>query len=123
VSQDFDFTDFLRDIVENADKVQKFTKGVTFDDFVGDEMRAYATIRALEIIGEAVKQIPDDFRQQYPDIPWRKIARMRDKLIHHYFGVNLGVVWKTVTEDVSPLKVGISKILDDLANDGSGQAE
>ncbi|GAB4580885.1 MAG: DUF86 domain-containing protein [Anaerolineales bacterium] len=113
----FDFTDFLRDIVENADKVEKFTQGVTFDDFLADEMRAYATIRALEIIGEAVKQIPDKIRKQYPEIPWRKIARMRYKLIHHYFGVNLGVVWKTITEDVSPLKRDVIKILNDLGNE------
>lgn len=69
MNQGSDFTDFLRDIVENAEKAEKFTKGVTFDDFLGDEMRAYATIHALEIIGEAVKQIPEDFRQQYPNIP------------------------------------------------------
>ena len=65
--KDFDYTDFLQDIVENADKIERFTKGVTFDDFLRDEMRAYATIRALEIIGEAVKQIPEKLRKQYPE--------------------------------------------------------
>lgn len=117
MKEGFDFTDFLRDIVENADKVEQFTHGVSFDDFLADEMRAYATIRALEIIGEAVKQIPEDFRQQYPNIPWRTIARMRDKLIHHYFGVNLEVVWKTITEDVSPLKIQVIEILNDLGSE------
>ena len=91
-----DPTDYLRDIVENAAKVEAFTAGVDFDEFLANEMRAYATIRALEIIGEAVKQVPAELREKYPQIPWRAIARMRDKLIHHYFGVNLGVVWKTV---------------------------
>ena len=115
-----DPTDYLRDIVENATKVETFTAGVDFDAFLADEMRAYATIRALEIIGEAVKQVPTSLREQYPDVPWRSIARMRDKLIHHYFGVNLGVVWKTVTEDISPLKKVVEQMLIAMESDESG---
>lgn len=115
-----DPTDYLRDIVENATKVETFTAGVDFDAFLADEMRAYATIRALEIIGEAVKQVPTGLREQYPDVPWRSIARMRDKLIHHYFGVNLGVVWKTVTEDISPLKKVVEQMLIAMESDESG---
>ena len=111
-----DTTDYLRDIVENAAKVEAFTAGADFDEFLANEMRAYATIRALEIIGEAVKQVPTELRDKYPEIPWRAIARMRDKLIHHYFGVNLGVVWKTVTEDISPLKKVVEQILRELDN-------
>ncbi len=106
--------DYLRDIAENAAKVESFTAGVDFDGFLADDMRAYATIRALEIIGETVKQVPAELRDKYPEIPWRAIARMRDKLFHHYFGVNLGVVWKTVTEDVSPLKKVVEQILREL---------
>ncbi len=111
-----DPTDYLRDIVENAAKVEAFTAGIDFDGFLADEMRAYATIRALEIIGEAVKQVPKALREQYPETPWRAIARMRDKLIHHYFGVNLRVVWKTVTEDISPLKKVVEQILEEMHN-------
>lgn len=111
-----DPTDYLRDIAENAAKAEAFTAGVDFDEFLANEMRAYATIRALEIIGEAVKQVPAELRDKYPEIPWRAIAKMRDKLIHHYFGVNLGVVWKTVTEDISPLKQVVEQILQELDN-------
>ena len=106
-----DPTDYLRDILDNATKVEVFTTGIDFDAFLADEMRAYATIRALEIIGEAVKQVPLSLREKHPEIPWRQIARMRDKLIHQYFGVKLGVVWKTVTEDISPLKKAVEQIL------------
>lgn len=111
-----DPTDYLRDIAENAAKAEAFTAGVDFDEFLANEMRAYATIRALEIIGEAVKQVPAELRDKYPEIPWRAIAKMRDKLIHHYFGVNLGVVWKTVTEDIPPLKQVVEHILQELDN-------
>lgn len=74
-----DPTDYLRDILENAEKIEAFTDGVDFDGFLADDMRAYATIRALEIIGEAVKQVPPELREKYPEIPWRAIGRMRDK--------------------------------------------
>lgn len=111
-----DPTDYLRDIAENAAKAEAFTARVDFDEFLANEMRAYATIRALEIIGEAVKQVPAELRDKYPEIPWRAIAKMRDKLIHHYFGVNLGVVWKTVTEDIPPLKQVVEQILQELDN-------
>lgn len=110
-----DITDFLHDILENIEKAEQFTANMTLAQFTQDEKSAYATIRALEIIGEAVKQIPDTMRQQYPDIPWREIGRMRDKLIHHYFGVNLEVVWKTVQEDIRPLKQTVRQLLHSLS--------
>ena len=72
-------------------------------------------LRRLEIIGEAVKNIPDDFRAKYPDIPWRQIAGMRDVLIHAYFGVNLRRVWKVIKEDLPEIKLKILKILDEIS--------
>ena len=68
-------------------------------------------IRALEIMGEAAKQIPADVRAQRNDVPWREIAGMRDKLIHDYFGVNLSVVWKTLTEDLPSLETAIRALV------------
>jgi uncharacterized protein with HEPN domain len=71
-------------------------------------------IRAIEVIGEAVKNIPDDVKKRYPDIPWRNIAGMRDKLIHGYFGVDLKRVWKTITKEIPPLKPIFEKMLTDF---------
>jgi uncharacterized protein with HEPN domain len=73
----------------------------------------FAVIRALEVVGEAAKKIPADVRERYPDVPWREMSGLRDKLIHDYFGVNLSVIWKTVTDDVSNPIPLISKVIED----------
>lgn len=112
--------DYLRDMVESARAALEFVAGASFDDFQQDRKTQFAVVRALEIIGEAAKCVPDDLRQQYPYIPWRSMAGMRDKLIHHYFGVNLIVVWKTVVEDLPTLSIDIQQV---LTNELSGQQD
>jgi uncharacterized protein with HEPN domain len=97
------YIDFLRDTLENVEKALRFVEGMDGDDFLRDEKTIFAVIRALEIVGEAAKKIPDEIRGKYPDIPWREMAGMRDKLIHDYFGVNLRLIWKTIQEDLPPL--------------------
>ena len=67
--------------------------------------------RAIEIIGEAVKNIPDEIREQYPEVPWSSVAKIRDRLAHQYFGINEKIVWDTVQNDLSELKPLIEKIL------------
>ena len=97
------YLDYLRDILENAEKALKFIEGMTETEFHRDEKTIFAVVRALEVVGEATKKIPKRVREKYPQVAWREIGGMRDKLIHDYFGVNLGVIWKTVTEDIPKL--------------------
>ncbi len=79
---------YLGDILENLDRATEFVGGMSYEDFECDEKTFYAVVRCIEIIGEASKNRPNDVRKDYPDIPWRDIAGMRDKVIHSYFGVN-----------------------------------
>ena len=111
MKSDRDYHDYLQDIQDSIGKVARFIEGMTFEQFAADEKTTYAVIRALEIIGEATKQIPDSVREKYRQVPWREMAGIRDKLIHGYFGVNLEVVWKTATEDVPSLEPHIRFLL------------
>lgn len=106
--------DYVHDMYDNARKAMRFVEGLNFDQFREDERAQYAVVRALEIIGEASKKIPEDVRAQYPDIPWRAISGMRDKLIHDYFGVDIRVVWRTVQEDLPELIRHLEMMLRDL---------
>jgi uncharacterized protein with HEPN domain len=108
---------FLEDILESIEKIEEYTANIDEDDFYENSVIQDAVLRRLEIIGEAVKNIPDDFREKHPDIPWKQIAGMRDVLIHAYFGVNLRRVWKVIEEDIQDLKLKILKILEDLEAD------
>lgn len=83
---------FLQDIIEAIHRIQSYVADIDYDTFQNDTKTQDATIRNLEIVGEATKQLSEEVRQQAEHIPWRNIARMRDKLIHHYFGVNLDFI-------------------------------
>ncbi len=98
------YRDALEDIGAAARNAQAFVRGMTFEEF--------CIVRALELIGEAAKQIPDNVRQSAPSVPWRAMARMRDVLIHRYFRMDLEVVWKTLFEDLPVLLPEIERLLD-----------
>jgi len=88
--------DYLNDIRKAVEKAIGFMSGMSQEAFASDDKTAYAVIRALELVGEATKRIPQEVRDKHPEVPWRSMAGIRDKLIHDYVSVNLELVWKTV---------------------------
>jgi uncharacterized protein with HEPN domain len=105
---------WLGDIEAAAAKARRFLGTQTLEEFSADEKTAFAVIRALEILGEAAKRIPTDLRAKHPQVPWRAMAEIRDKLIHDYVTVNLEVVWRTVREDLPPLEAAIRQVFAEL---------
>ncbi|AKB75315.1 hypothetical protein MSLAZ_2054 [Methanosarcina lacustris Z-7289] len=105
--------DYLMDILDSIEKIEDFIEGFNFEEFSKDTKTIYAVVRALEIIGEATKNLPDSLRSNHPDVPWKDMAGFRDKVVHGYFGVDLEVVWDTAVEDAPYLKSLIIKILDE----------
>ncbi|MBI2096675.1 MAG: DUF86 domain-containing protein [Candidatus Sungbacteria bacterium] len=105
---------YLEDILDSVAKIEEYTSGVAFDEFKSNTECQDAVIRRLEIIGEAVKNLPNDLKEKYPGTQWKQIAGMRDILIHEYAGVSLERVWKVIISDLQPLKNAVSRILSDL---------
>jgi uncharacterized protein with HEPN domain len=118
MSKDRDYRLFLEDILISIQKIEKYTADLTFEAFSGDDLVVDAVIRNLEIIGEAVKKLPRGIRERYSDIPWKEVAGFRDVLIHDYFGIDIGVVWKTIIEDLPFLKKYVELILKNESSDG-----
>lgn len=110
-----DARDYLVDILRSIDEVLEFTRGFTFEDFIVDVKTRNAVIRSLEVLGEATKQIPDVVRERANSVPWKRMAGMRDKLIHEYFGIDLGIVWVVVNEELPPLRPNIENLLAELS--------
>lgn len=111
-----DIQDYLQDILNTIAIAEQFVAGMNFDEFQTDQKTIFAVTRAIEVIGEATKHIPQSLRDQYPGIAWKGVTGMRDKLIHAYFGVNLEVLWDTVQQDLPVLKPVIEQILTDTLN-------
>jgi len=107
-----DPTAYLRYILESIMLIQEYTRKVPKEQFLAQTHLQDAVIRRLEIIGEAVKSLPPGFRERHDDIPWQKIAGMRDVLIHEYFGVDLNLTWQTAKHDMPALKSKVEEILE-----------
>lgn len=106
-----DLNVYLNDIFESLELISDYVKGIDEDTFSNNRQLQDAVIRRFEIVGEATKQIPDNFRNKYPHIPWREMAGLRDVLIHHYFGVSIPRVWKMIDNELDEIKQGISEII------------
>ena len=105
---------YLSDIRDACEKVLRFTKGMTYKDFVHDDLHFDAVLRNLEVIGEAVKNVSEETRQKRPEIKWRKIAGFRDVVAHEYFGVNDETVWDIVENEIPALLATVRTMLEEI---------
>ena len=113
MKQDKVYTDYLQDIRTSIEEAEDFVSGLSFGEFIQDKKTINAVVRSLEVMGEAAKNISEEIREKYPEIPWKLIAGMRDKLIHEYAGVDLETVWDTVKNDFAKLKPLLEKVLEE----------
>ncbi len=105
---------FLRHILDEVDYLIKESKGLTLEELMKNETLKRAFLRSLEVVGEASKNISTDFREKYPQIKWRELAGLRDKLIHHYFSVNWNRVWDVIKNWIPEIKEEIKRILNKI---------
>ncbi len=105
---------YLKHIFDSIQNIEEYTSGMNREGFFSDssKMVRSAVIREFEIIGEATGKLSKELKADYPDVPWRDIQDMRNKLIHEYFGVDIGILWKTVENNLPELKTAILKIKD-----------
>ena len=105
---------FIEDILESIRLIEKYIGNLSKEDLNNNQGLKDSLVRRLEIIGEAVKNIPDDFKEKYSQVPWKKIAGLRDIIIHAYFEIDLDITWEIITKDLPILKTQILKIKEDL---------
>ncbi|MBC7776858.1 MAG: DUF86 domain-containing protein [Phycisphaerae bacterium] len=108
--------DFLNDILVSAERAERFLGDKNSEELKEDSAEGIAIVRCLEIIGEAVKKIPDEVRENYPELPWKRWAGMRDKLIHDYWSIDMEIVYESVKLRLPLLKKVVQKMLEDLNN-------
>jgi uncharacterized protein with HEPN domain len=108
-----EFLDYVEDIADAMEKAEILLAGVTYDQFESDFRINFAVVRALEIVGEAAKRLPMTLRDQYPNVPWKQMAGMRDRIVHGYDTVDLEIVWDVVKQDIPHIKPQIQQILKD----------
>lgn len=102
---------FLQHILDSIELIDRYSKNKTLDDFLKDRQLQDSVIRRIEIIGEAVKNLPQELKDQYPEVPWKDISGMRDVVVHGYFGIDPYIVWRVVDRDLTELKIKIEEII------------
>ena len=107
-----DYLDYFQDIVDMMDTVQQLVAAMTYEEFLQDQRTKLAVTKAIEIIGEAAKNIPSSVKDDYPDVPWKQMSGMRDKLTHAYFGIDFEIVWKTASKLIPALTPVVRDVLE-----------
>jgi len=105
---------FLEHILDSINAIGSFSKGLSVQKLVSNRLRQSAIVREIEIIGEAAKNISSGFKEKHQEVNWKEIVGTRDKIIHHYFGVNMNIIWEIITKDLPVLKKQVKGIIDDL---------
>ena len=108
------YLDYIQDILDSIRDIESFIKGMTFEEFKKDRKTINAVVRSIEVIGEASKKIPPDLKAKYSDVPWKKMAGIRDKLIHEYFGIDLEILWVVSKKEIKQIKPAILRIRIDI---------
>ena len=108
-----DYKVYLEDIQQAAAKIRKYTAGLSFEGFAADDKTQDAVVRNLEIIGEAVRNLPEEIRAQRPGVDWQKISGLRNILIHEYFGIEITIIWDIVQNKVPVLEEQVSGLLEE----------
>ncbi|MFH1096432.1 MAG: DUF86 domain-containing protein [Candidatus Desantisbacteria bacterium] len=107
-----DYLVYLRHIMDAICRIEEYIEGINYRDFIKSNLVQAGVIREIEIIGEATKRLSDGFKEGYSDIPWKKMAGMRDKLIHDYMGVDMDAVWDTIERDIPQLREKIKGVFE-----------
>ena len=102
---------FIDHILECIELIEDYLSDKTMDEFLASSQLQDAVIRRIEIIGEATKKLPQDFKEKYPDIPWREMSGMRDIIVHEYFGVDLKLTWRVAKKDIKELKLKLEQLI------------
>ncbi|MBI5574727.1 MAG: DUF86 domain-containing protein [Elusimicrobia bacterium] len=111
-----DYRDYIKDILDSINDVREFIKNMKYNEFICDRKTVNAVVRSVEIIGEASKKIPKSVKDKYPNVPWKKMAGMRDKLIHEYFGIDTTILWEVATKEIFTIESPMKNIFEDLNN-------